>query len=112
MRTISYILVVVGILLLARAGYDEFSGSTRTPTSKYNPISETVTKNGNPDAFHNAMTYHWFYAFMLLGAGGIAYLIDKGHSDMPGEGGISRCLAPRNHVKGPQPHVAGCPQAL
>src|ERR1700690_3983453 len=78
MRTISYILVVVGILLLARAGYDEFSGSTRTPTSKYNPISETVTKNGNPDAFHNAMTYHWFYAFMLLGAGGIAYLIDKG----------------------------------
>jgi hypothetical protein len=78
MRIISYILLVVGILLLASAGYDEFCGSTRTPTSKYNPISETVTKNGNPETFHNAMTYHWFYAVMLLGAGGIAYWIDKG----------------------------------
>jgi p-aminobenzoyl-glutamate transporter AbgT len=78
MRIISYILVVVGILLLARAGYDEFRGSTRTPTSKYNPISETVTKNGNPDVFHNAMTYHWFYASMIVIAGVIAYVVDKG----------------------------------
>jgi hypothetical protein len=78
MRIISYILVVVGILLLASAGYDEFRGSTRTPTSKYNPISETVTKDSNPEVFRNAMTYHWFYAVMLLGAGGIAYWIDKG----------------------------------
>lgn len=78
MRTISYILLLVGIVLLAHAGYNEFRGSTRTPTSKYNPTSETVTKAGNPEVFRNAMTYHWFYAFMLLGAGGIAYWIDKG----------------------------------
>jgi hypothetical protein len=78
MRIFSYILVVVGILLLGRAGYDEFRGSTRTPTSRYSPVSETVTKDSKPEVFRNAMTYHWFYAFMLLGAGGIAYWIDKG----------------------------------
>lgn len=78
MRIVSYIFVLVGILLLASAGYDEFRGSTRTPTSEYDPISDTVTKNSKPEVFHNAMTYHWFYAFMLLGAGGIAYWIDKG----------------------------------
>jgi len=78
MRIISYILLGFGILLLGRAGYDEFRGSTRTPTSKYSPISETVTMDSHPEVFRNAMTYHWFYAFMLLGAGGIAYLIDKG----------------------------------
>jgi hypothetical protein len=77
MRTISYILVVIGILLLALAGYDEFRGSTSTPSSEYDP-SETVTKDSKPEMFRNAMTYHWFHAFMLLGAGGIAYLIDKG----------------------------------
>ena len=78
MRFVSYILVAVGILLLVSAGYDEFRGSTRAPTSRYNPISYTITKNGKPDEFRNAMTYHWFYASMLLIAGFIAYLIDKG----------------------------------
>ena len=78
MRIVAYILVTVGILLLASAAYDEFRGSTRAPTSRYNRISYTITKNGKPEEFHNAMTYHWFYASILLIAGFIAYMIDKG----------------------------------
>jgi hypothetical protein len=78
MRIISYLIMLAGILLLASAGYDEFRGSTRAPTSRYNPISYTITKTGNPEEFHNAMTYHWFFASMLVVAGVIAYMIDKG----------------------------------
>jgi hypothetical protein len=78
MRIFSYILVAVGILLLASAGYDEFRGSTRAPTGRYSYSHYTITKNDNPEQFHNAMAYHWFYASMLLIAGFIAYMIDKG----------------------------------
>jgi hypothetical protein len=78
MRIVSYILVLVGILLLASAGYDEFRGSTRAPTGRYSHSHYTITKKDKPEEFHNAMTYHWFYASMLLIAGFIAYMIDKG----------------------------------
>jgi hypothetical protein len=78
MRIVSYILVVVGILLSASAGYDEFRGSTRASTGRYSHSHYTITKKDNPEEFHNAMTYHWFYASMLLIAGFIAYMIDKG----------------------------------
>ena len=72
LRIISFILVVGGILLLASAGYDEFRGSTRAPTGRYSHSHYTITKAVNPEEFHNAMTYHWFYASMLLMAGIIA----------------------------------------
>jgi hypothetical protein len=79
MRIIAYILMAVGVLLLASAGYDEVRGSTRAPSGRYAGYSHyTITKDGDPEQFHNAMTYHWFYASMLLIAGIIAYMIDKG----------------------------------
>jgi hypothetical protein len=80
MRIVSYILVVVGVLLLASAGYDEYRGSTRSPSGgRYTGYSHyTITKQTKPEEFHNAMTYHWFYASMLVIAGVIAYMIDKG----------------------------------
>lgn len=78
MRIASYILIAAGTFLLASAAYDEHRGSTRSPTSRYNRISYTITINSKPEEFHNAMTYHWFYASMLLGAGFIVYMIDKG----------------------------------
>ena len=78
MRIIAYIFVAIGILLLASTGYDEFRGSTRAPTGRYSHSHYTITKNDNPEQFHNAMAYHWFYASMLLIAGFIAYMIDKG----------------------------------
>jgi hypothetical protein len=78
MRIVSYILAVVGILLLSSAGYDEFRGSTRAPTGRYSHSHYTITKKDKPEEFHNAMKYHWFYASVLLIAGFIAYMIDKG----------------------------------
>ena len=42
MRFYSYILVVVGLLLLASAGYDEISGVTKEPYGKYNLSHKTV----------------------------------------------------------------------
>ena len=77
MCVISYILMAVGILFLANAGYDEFRGITRTRTTRYT-ISETIIKSARPETFRNAMTYHWAYGSILLIAGGIAHLIDRG----------------------------------
>ena len=80
MRIFSYILIAVGLLLFASAGFDEYRGSTRSPSDhKYTGYSHyTITKQTKPEEFHNAMTYHWFYASMLVIAGVIAYMIDKG----------------------------------
>jgi hypothetical protein len=80
MRIVSYIIIVAGLLLLAIAGYDEFRGSTRAPSGgRYTGYSHyTITKQTKPEEFHNAMTYHWFYASMIVIAGVIAYVVDKG----------------------------------
>lgn len=74
MRIFSYILVAVGILMLATAGYGEYCGITRSPSgARY-----TIIKQSDPELFRNAMTYHWFYASMVVVAGVIAYAIDRG----------------------------------
>jgi hypothetical protein len=79
MRLLSYILMAFGVFMLASAGYDEIRGSTREPSSKYNGYTHNIiTRENNSETFHNAMKYHWFYASMLIIAGVIAYLVDKG----------------------------------
>jgi len=80
MRIFSYILIALGVLLFASAGYDEFRGSTRSPSGgRYTGYSHyTITKETKPEEFHNAMTYHWVYASLLVIAGVIAYMVDKG----------------------------------
>jgi hypothetical protein len=78
MRIVSYILIAAGLLLFANAGYDEYRGSTRAPTGKYSHSHYTIKKEYKPEEFHNAMTYHWSYASMIVIAGLIAYMIDKG----------------------------------
>jgi hypothetical protein len=61
-RIVSYILIAVGILMLASAGYDEFRGSTRSPSGgRYTGYSHhTISKQDNPEEFHGAMAYHCF----------------------------------------------------
>ena len=80
MRIFSYILIALGVLLFASAGYDEFRGSTRSPSGgRYTNYSHyTITKETKPEEFHNAMTYHWSYASLLVIAGVIVYFFDKG----------------------------------
>jgi len=80
MRILAYILIAVGILLFASAGYDEIRGSTRSPSGgKYTGYTHyTITRQADPEQFRNAMTYHWAYASILVAAGVIAYFIDRG----------------------------------
>ena len=80
MRIISYMLIGFGILLFASAGYDEFRGITRSPSYSRSSISYsyTITRQTEPEQFHNAMTYHWFYATIVVIAGIIAYFVDRG----------------------------------
>ena len=84
MRILSYIIIAAGIILLALAGYDEMRGSTHAPSmgslsgiGGATSSGEIITRAGDPQDFHNAMTYHWFFASMLVGAGIIVALINK-----------------------------------
>jgi hypothetical protein len=86
MRILSYILMAVGILLLASAGYDECRGITHEPSKyggRYSIVAsgwshEIIRKKTNPDNFHNAMVCHWVQASILLFAGFILFQIVKG----------------------------------
>jgi hypothetical protein len=79
MRIFSYILIALGVLLLASAGYDELRGSTRAPSSRYTGYAHyAITKQAKPEEFHNAMLVHWSRSFLLLLAGVILFMIDRG----------------------------------
>jgi hypothetical protein len=78
MRILSYIIIVAGLCLLASAGYDEYRGVTREPSSGgYATISSNgyATRDADPDRFHNYMLYHWFYASLIEGLGFFLFLL-------------------------------------
>ena len=77
MRVFSSLIFLVGVLMFASAGYDEYRGSTRISAGR-NSIPEVVAKTSKPEEFRNAMTYHWFYASMVLIAAIIAYMVEDG----------------------------------
>jgi hypothetical protein len=84
MRVLPYILIVLGIYLLVRAGYQEFRGSTTRPMM-YLPFSKRsllehrhnnaylfsirVFKINNPKLFREFMETHWIYAILVEIAG-------------------------------------------
>jgi hypothetical protein len=76
--------MAAGVFAMASNSYDEFRGVTRAPSmrvgrgSSFDYPREILNKKGKPEDFHNAMTYHWAYASMILFAGIIAFKIDKG----------------------------------
>ncbi len=76
MRIFSCLMLLASALMFASAGYDEYRGVTRIQAGRSLP--EVITKTGNPEQFHNAMTYHWAYAFVVLIAGIITYMIGAG----------------------------------
>ena len=76
MRIFSYLLVLISILMFASAGHDEYRGITTIQAGRRLP--EVVTKASQPESFRGAMAYHWYYAFAVLAAGIIAYMIDRG----------------------------------
>ena len=92
MRVLSYILIAVGICLLARAGYDEFRGVTHMPVVFFRS-SSTFTYSGpfnrwylyhipvhreqNPKRFAEFMLTHWIYAILIEGIGCVLYFRTK-----------------------------------
>jgi hypothetical protein len=79
MRIASYFLMAFGILLLASVGYDECRGVTHAPSSRYTGHSRySISKQAKPDEFHNAIVVHLTRSFLLLLAGVIMFVIDRG----------------------------------
>jgi hypothetical protein len=76
MRIFSYLLVLICILMFANAGYDEYRGVTTIQAPRNLP--DFVTKASQPEDFRGAMACHWYYAFAVLIAGIIVYMIDRG----------------------------------
>jgi hypothetical protein len=85
MRLLSYILMLLGIYLLAVAAYQEIHGRTTRP-AMFLPFTERairerrhsfnnyifsvpVLKRNNPQLFREFMTTHWVWAALILGGG-------------------------------------------
>jgi hypothetical protein len=88
MRALSYILIALGIYLLACAGYDEFRGSTTKPATlmgrRHNTAylySLRVLRTNNPELFRGFMVTHWIYAALMVVAGCILYQSYKKRDD-------------------------------
>ena len=79
MRIASYFLMAFGILMLASVGYDEYRGITHAPSSRYTGHSHyPISRQAKPEEFHNAIVVHLTRSFLLLLAGVIMFVIDRG----------------------------------
>jgi hypothetical protein len=84
----SYVLIVLGIYLLAAAGYDEFRGITRRPilltdfhrrgTMGHAYLHRVpVRRQQNPELFRQFMMGHWIWAVGIEGVGWILCLRNR-----------------------------------
>jgi hypothetical protein len=92
MRVLSYILIAIGICLLARASYDECRGVTHCPVTFFRTTSMftysgpfnrwylysiPVHRDQNPSRFRQFMVIHWIYAVLIEGIGWVLYFRSK-----------------------------------
>jgi hypothetical protein len=85
MRAMSYVLIILGIYLLASAGFEKIRGKTPRPF-RYVPFSQRsllendevdptykfsapVLKSKQPEMFRGFINAHWLYAFIIEFAG-------------------------------------------
>ena len=89
MRALSYILIALGIYLLASACYQEYHGRTFKPAMLQGKAtgmganrgylySIPVLREQNPELFHQFMVTHWIYAVAVEAGGCLLYLKNKG----------------------------------
>ena len=64
MRISSFIVLALGIVMLASDGYDELRGITSAPHYRGSG-GELVFKQDHPEEFRNAMTTHWSMAMII-----------------------------------------------
>jgi len=86
MRVLSYILLALGIFLLASAGYDEFRGVTHKPADLLRRRHASysgylyripIVRDNSPGLFQAAIKTHWIYLAVVLVAGVILFPIDN-----------------------------------
>lgn len=85
MRAVSYILILLGLYLLATTGYDEYRGITHKPLGPVGTARGTVEnahylaaipvhRSQNAALFHQFIEVHWIYAALVEVAGCLCYL--------------------------------------
>ena len=84
---LSYVLIVLGIYLLAAAGYDDYRGITKSPVLLTDFHRRgmghaylyriPVRREQNSELFRQFMTVHWIWAVGIEGVGWILYLRNK-----------------------------------
>jgi hypothetical protein len=82
MRSLAYILLAIGMVLVGCAIYDEVRGSTTQPYQwlgrhrYYNRYIYRlrVLRSNNPELFRQFMSRHWVYA-AFFGVGGVIVLL-------------------------------------
>jgi len=74
---VSYIVLVIGALLLLSAGCDELRGKTSISNGRHSHSSSHLDKKNQPEPFRRAMTYHWTFAMLISLAGVILYAAEK-----------------------------------
>jgi hypothetical protein len=85
LRVLAYVLLVVGVGLLAVAGYQQYRGVTRQPTligsgmhTSFVVSGDTIHRASHPEAFRGAMEVHWYYALATFLGGVILLSIIRG----------------------------------
>jgi hypothetical protein len=92
MRVLSYIIIALGVYLLACTTYDEVRGITHKPvislrmpgTGRFNVwylYSIPVHRDQNPRLFRQFIVTHWIYAIVVEGLGCILYLKTKAQDE-------------------------------
>jgi hypothetical protein len=93
MRVLSYILIALGIYLLAAAFYQEYQGRTFKPAmlpgkatgmnaNRGYLYSIPVLKHQNPELFRKFMVAHWIYAAVVEVGGCLLCLKTKQDDDL------------------------------
>jgi hypothetical protein len=78
MNVLAYLLIIAGALQFASIGYDEYRGVTRAPAnSRVGILPGRISKEGEPENFHNAIVCHTYYAFAPLFLGILMLVIGK-----------------------------------
>jgi len=74
MRALAYILILIGLIYVADAAYDENRGIAEAVTPGRGSHREFVARDENPEKFRNLMTFQWyrgpifaFGGFIILG---------------------------------------------
>jgi hypothetical protein len=78
MNILAYFLIVLGVLQFASIGYDEYRGVTRAPAnSRIGILPGRISKESEPENFHNAIVCHSYYAFAPLFLGILMLVVEK-----------------------------------